>query len=262
MSKLKQKIQKKLKNSKADSMSKKKPLKQSSLDSKLSSPKISKTPESLKASTLESASTVQTQASGTDASDFKAAIAESKAAIHEAEMQKVKSGRGRKPLPRDENGNIIRESAPMGTTNGNNNFAPQAQASQIDHSTLLVEPIKIISMVPARKHDIPDLAFDDQEAQALAQSIDKVFNAYFPDIEKMSPKAAAWISFGMVTVSLTVSKVSIYQAVMMERKKNQKRDAPRPVSRDIEGELEGEPGSTSPSAARNPFAKRDPFARA
>lgn len=192
-----------------------------------------------------------TAPTGNDAQDFKAAIQESKAVIHEAAMQKVKGSRGRKPLPRDANGNIIRESAPVvnGASlhdSGSTTLTPQ---NQIDHSQLLVTPIQILSSIPARKHDIEELAFNDEEARALAQSLDKVFNAYFPDIEKMSPKAAAWISFGMVGVSLTVSKVSIYQAVMSERRKHavkvNKVEVNEAGQRVDVQERAGEPGSTS-----------------
>lgn len=209
-----------------------------------------------------------TAQTGNESSDFKAAIQESKNAIHEAAMQKVKGSRGRKPLPRDANGNIIREPASMGHSMPNDNGASPTLASQnqIDHSQLLIEPLKIFSAIPARKHEIEELAFNDEEAKALAQSLDKLFNAYFPDVEKMSPKAAAWISLGFVGVSLGVSKVSIYQAVMSERRKQiQKREAELRTDNEgrVERTLEGQPGSTTTRTGKimnqNSFTKPDTF---
>ena len=65
---------------------------------------------------------------------------------------------------------------------------------------MLIEPLQIISRIPANKNNIPELALDYDEAKALSQSLDKVFNAYIPDVEKMSPKSAA-----LITLVLTVS---------------------------------------------------------
>ena len=182
----------------------------------------------------------------TDATgDFKKIVDESKQKIHEAEQLKIKGSRGRKPLPRDSEGNIIRESAQATPVQSS------PQSSAVDLSALLIEPIQLISRMPAKKHKIAELEFDFEESKALAASLDKVFNAYFPDLEKISPKAAAWLGLGMVAVSLSISKMSIYSEVMQSREK----------SKNVSKEISRDAASDSIQKDNDYFKRKDPFAQ-
>lgn len=245
MNKLKQKIQKKSKNSQQKSIQSKKPLSPPSKELDESKLKTLKSHESVTASTVESNSS-PTDATG----EFRQLLNESKVKIHEAEQAKVKSARGRKPLPRDAQGNIIRESAQ----------APQTATSQvapshsIDLCELLVEPIQIISKIPARKHDIAQLAFDYDEAKALAVSIDKVFNAYIPDVEKMSPKTAALVTLGFTVSSLAIAKISIYSEVTAAREAEKVFSTPRPIPG-----VDDETSEAVSVDGKEFFKRRDPF---
>lgn len=80
-----------------------------------------------------------------------------------------------------------------------------------DMAEHLVTPLKVVSLIPARKYRCDDLALKDDEALILAQSIDGMLKAFVPDLEAMDPKTAAVFNFGIVTSSLFISKFQIYQ---------------------------------------------------
>lgn len=184
---------------------------------------------------------------------FEKTIQESKSAIFESEQKAIKDPRGRKPLPRDANGNIIREHAPSNAGSVSHvGSGPAAPPSVVDLSGLLVEPLIIVSRIPARKHDIQELELEVDEAKALAVSIDKIFNAFVPDLEKMSPKTAALLTGGLTLSSILIYKMSIYSDVMHARRKTV-------YQNNVKDQFNQESESAAPN--KNPFAKKDPFAR-
>lgn len=79
-----------------------------------------------------------------------------------------------------------------------------------DISEFLKPSLICISNLPAQKHGIPELALNDSEATACAQSIQQILNAFFPDLSKMSPKAAACLGAALTVGSISVSKLNIY----------------------------------------------------
>lgn len=83
-------------------------------------------------------------------------------------------------------------------------------------------PIKLFGSIPARKTGIPELALDDQEAQLAAEAIQGIFDAWIPDLSKMSPKAASLVTAGLVFGSLATTKYMIYL------------DRHRPVEKSVE----------------------------
>lgn len=96
--------------------------------------------------------------------------------------------------------------------------APEKSAAPIvekqaigDISGPLKLPLIAISKGPAIKYQIPELAFSDEEASMLAQSISELANAFIPDVNTMNPKVAAVMSFGLVASSIGFSKYMIFQ---------------------------------------------------
>lgn len=80
-----------------------------------------------------------------------------------------------------------------------------------DISGPLKLPLIAISKGPAIKYKIPELAFSDEEASMLAQSISEIANAFIPDVNTMNPKVAAVMSFSLVAGSIGFSKYMIFQ---------------------------------------------------
>ncbi len=176
---------------------------------------------------LNSTPTVTTNSNVETPSDFAEKIQESKDAIAQAAQAPVTGQRGRRRLPRDANGKIIRPEngaspAHVGGPTANNgdrgasNTHSVATSSPID-AKVLIEPFKIISKIPARKYGVKEIALDTDEATMLAEATDKLITAYLPDLEKMSPKAAAWLTFGLTASSLFLSKAMIYSETMQSR---------------------------------------------
>lgn len=210
--------------SKIDARKSKKTAPQSSEPSK----PLKTTPESITSNpvtTSESPSNIQ--ASGTN--DFSKTIQESKTAIREAAQKNLNGKRGRKAYPRDEAGNIIRPTQTMG------NVAHSPSVGGPDLTEILVTPLKLLSQIPARKHKMPDLALTGEEALAIANSLNKVLDAYIPDLSRMSPKASALLMAGVTIGSVGVTKYQIYLENKNERQVIEEviEELPRPTHQDI-----------------------------
>lgn len=150
-------------------------------------------------------------------SDFSKLVEESKANIQGAEMVPPKAGRGRKKLPRDANGKIIRD--------GSGRVVPGTAASPSvaqagvsipgtpppDISKFLIQPIKSISKIPADRLGVKELAFDDSEAGASAQALSDLY-AVFAPAGQMNPKTAAICNCGLVFGTILFTKYQIYLA--------------------------------------------------
>jgi hypothetical protein len=73
-------------------------------------------------------------------------------------------------------------------------------------------PLKVLSEIPAQKHEIPELALTDDEAMACAESLDQILQAFAPNMSQMSPKTAAVISAATVIGSIGFKKWAIFKA--------------------------------------------------
>lgn len=136
--------------------------------------------------------------------EFREVVEKSKKAILEStEVPPVKRGRGR---PRK---------IPVET--------PQARPQVVepvapppDISKFLVEPIRAVSKLPASKYGIEELAFTVDEAQACAESLNQVLQAFAPSLGAMSPKTAAVVAAFTTFGSIGFTKYQIY---LMKRPK-------------------------------------------
>ena len=86
-----------------------------------------------------------------------------------------------------------------------------------DISQFLKVPLIALSQIPAAKNKIPELALSSDEAEAVAQSFNKILEAFIPDVGAMSPKAAAIISASVVIGAIGFQKYQIYAAVQEQR---------------------------------------------
>jgi len=212
-----------------------------------------------------------------EATEFAEIVKQSQEKIHAQAQTPIKGKRGRPPAPRDANGNIIRDGKTSVDTNQTQQVNSNAQSlneSATDFSPVLIAPLTILSSIPAKKYDVPQLALDRDEAEALAKSIDKLISVYMPDLEKMSPKSAAWLTFGMTSVSIFTSKVYVYSEVMSERRKinSKNRETGRDhASNGVRSSLESDDNSSKNDSQsvrednlttrNNPFRKNDPFSK-
>ena len=191
---------------------------------------------------------------------FRQAVEESKAVVTAAQTKPTKSaGRGRPALPRDANGNVIRPGNPASVSAQQQPVQQTSQPSQtavgsgLDAKALLVRPFQLVSRLPAKRFDIPELQLDDQEAEAVAESVDKLFNVYFPDIEKLSPKTAAWVFGAFTCGSIFLGKYLIYAEVSIARLEHR-----RELEKARMAEMDRTHGVEIP-AKPNPFKKPDAF---
>lgn len=146
-------------------------------------------------------------------SDFKEVIEQSKANIQNAEIVPPKGRQGRKKLPRDANGNIIRDPSKVSgrvTPDQSSTANPSAAAPPADISKSLIAPIKMIGKYPANRFKIPELAFDDEECKALASSINDLYAVFAPNGQITDPRIAALANFGLVGGTIFVTKYQIY----------------------------------------------------
>lgn len=133
-------------------------------------------------------------------------LAESKEAIAKSDKKDVSRGRPRK------DGTPAQAKDHANKTALNTPGAPvSAQlAQQMDLAKYLAPPLAMVSQIPARKLGCDDLALNKDEAKLLADSLDAAITAYFPDVEKMSPKAAASLGLALTASSLFLAKAQIY----------------------------------------------------
>lgn len=135
--------------------------------------------------------------------DFQKTIEESKAAIQNEKQKVVKKGRGRPRKSGD---------APTPQTNTSPQQSPGlSPAAPPDLKQYLVPPMIAISKIPATKHQIPELALSQDEAEACAIALNQCLQAFIPDVNTMSPKTAAIVSLALTVGTIGFQKYSIYQ---------------------------------------------------
>lgn len=86
-----------------------------------------------------------------------------------------------------------------------------------DISQFLAAPIMGLSKIPAAKYSCPEVALTQDEAKAIAESLNGVLNAFFPNIEDINPKMMSLFVLGTTCGSIAMSKVMVYQEKQLEK---------------------------------------------
>lgn len=148
---------------------------------------------------------------------FKIEVEKSKANLMESEAP-AKRGRGRPPKKKS-------ETAAPGADTPSSVTGPTPPPT--DMSPYLIEPLTMISKIPAGKTGIPELALTPDEAAMCAHSINNLLNVFIPDVSQISPKSAAVISASTVFGAVFFQKYQIY---LIKRKSaaNPTPQAPKP----------------------------------
>ena len=137
---------------------------------------------------------------------FETKITES---LNKVENQKnenlVKRGRGR-PRKYDADGK------PIAVENKQPEKTPTP-----DISKFLTAPLIGISKIPAAKYSCPEVALSPDEALAIAESLNGVLNAFFPNFEDIDPKMMSLFVLGTTCSSIAMAKVMVYQEKQLEK---------------------------------------------
>lgn len=133
--------------------------------------------------------------------DFKAVVEESKAVVEGTDLKTPPKRRPGRPPKSD-------GKSPETPNSAVSNGVPVQPPP--DLTKMIVRPIMEISKIPARKHGIPELAFDADEAMSCAAALNDVLNAFIPDINAMSPKTTAVVMCFVTFGSVGFTKYSIY----------------------------------------------------
>lgn len=175
-------------------------------------------------------------------SAFEKIVAESKARIAEAAPieRNSKRGRGRpRGSARPRSAEVSSTAAPVDGVAQ----APQATATP-ELAPHLVVPIQALSIIPARKYGVAELAFTQDEASAISISLDNAIRAWFPTVETMDPRFAALGMLGLTVGTIGFQKFQIYSEV------KSRREPPAPVA---------PPTEVQPSETRPPVAEDELF---
>jgi len=124
-----------------------------------------------------------------------------------ADQPPVKRGRGR---PRKIPASPSPAAAPEAVV-------PPSEA--LDLVTPFKTAIQSLSKIPADRTEIPELAFDDNESRACAESLIAVLDAFVPDANKLDPKTAAVLGAAMTFGSVILVKHDIYKTKMAAKSK-------------------------------------------
>jgi len=179
-----------------------------------------------------------------DNSEFKEVVQESRDRIRTAELPPPKAtgkrGRGR-PRKTDAGPAPVQGAAPQ------TNPPPGPPPGGVDLTPHLVMPITLVSLIPARRFRCEGLIFTNEEAMALATALNGVFNAFVPDMSRMSPKTAAVLTFGITAGSIGVIKYQIY----LEHLANLRTKKPEPTTNPlpqvpVEPQVEQKDGEAPP----------------
>lgn len=184
--------------------------------------------------------------------DLKSIVEESKQKFHSVDPIKQ---RGRPPGKYGAYKKRSAKSVQNSSENYNEERA-EIKAPPPDISQFLITPLTIVSRIPATKYRIEELALDKTEVQAVAESIDGLFKAFVPDLEAMSPKTAAVLSFGLVTSSIFVSKYEIYAQRQAEMVFNSNEPELNDENKILNSELNNLPPKTSLEYFKNVSTNR------
>jgi hypothetical protein len=148
--------------------------------------------------------------------EFSEVVKSSEARVRDEMLnsQTPKRGRGR---PRKSDSSDQPKARPTNSIPSNGSQAVQGLTPTPSIATFIAPPLRAISMGPARKHGIPELALSDDEAKMCADSLDAVLKAFAPSIEQMNPKTGAIIGLCSTVGVIAFTKYSIYSQVQEAR---------------------------------------------
>ncbi len=149
-------------------------------------------------------------------SDLNAIVEESKATIAQEGLKKMR-GRPRK------DGSAPTQKPVASVSSSPAQIASAAPVGTADLTKYLEPPLLALSSIPAKRTGCKELALDKEEAKALASSLNDLMNAFIPDVNQLSPKAAASIGFGLTVSTIFLTKAQIYADY---REKNIPKDKP------------------------------------
>jgi len=138
---------------------------------------------------------------------FETKINESIATVQNQKSDSLAKKRGR-PRKYNADGSLI------GSENQKNEVE---KTPTPDISKFLTAPLIGISKIPAAKYSCPEMSLTPDEAVAIAESLNGVLNAFFPNFEDIDPKMMSLFILGTTCSSIAMSKVMIYQEKQAEK---------------------------------------------
>lgn len=138
---------------------------------------------------------------------FETKINESIATIQNQKTDNLSKKRGR-PRKYNADGTLI---------GSENQKIEQEKTPTPDISKFLTAPLIGISKIPAAKYSCPEMSLTPDEAVAIAESLNGVLNAFFPNFEDIDPKMMSLFILGTTCSSIAMSKVMIYQEKQAEK---------------------------------------------
>lgn len=140
---------------------------------------------------------------------FETKINESMNIVQNQKTEKIAKKRGR-PRKYDENGKLrVAGSTDIEQT--------EEKTPTPDLTKFLTAPLIGISKIPAAKYSCPEMSLTPDEALAIAESLNGVLNAFFPNIEDVDPKMMSLFVLGTTCGSIAMSKAMIYQEKQAEK---------------------------------------------
>lgn len=173
------------------------------------------------------------ESSSANTSSLSGIISESKQRIEGVKVDTSKRRVGRPRKEASENKNSESLDSGKGPISSDNRVeqptAVKPEEPKVDITPYLVMPLKVASLYPANRADIPELALSDEEALACAQAIQAILDVYTPDIAQADPKTAALIQACSTFGAIGFTKYMIYLQKKPQVKKNdvQKSEAPK-----------------------------------
>lgn len=143
----------------------------------------------------------------TSADIFETKINESIATVQNQKSDSLAKKRGR-PRKYNADGSLI---------GSENQKTEQEKTPTPDISKFLTAPLIGISKIPAAKYSCPEMSLTPDEAVAIAESLNGVLNAFFPNFEDIDPKMMSLFILGTTCSSIAMSKVMIYQEKQAEK---------------------------------------------
>lgn len=153
-------------------------------------------------------------------SNFSNIVSQSKERIAGVTVDTSKRRVGRPRKEENQNQNPIPETPRENPVQNNERVEA---VEKVDITPYLVLPLKVASLYPANRTEIPELALTDEEALACAQSIQAILDVYTPDIAQADPKQAALIQAFTTFGAIGFGKYMIYLQKKPTMKKPEKK---------------------------------------
>lgn len=155
--------------------------------------------------------------------EFKKKINESKRRLADKVLEKRGRGRPKRDLPDSGKIKARPESEPTASTE------TVSKIQETPNIAVYIKaPLQFISKIPAQNYGIPELALDDMEAMACADSLNQCLQAFAPNVGAMSPQTAAIFSAASVFGSIGFQKYMIFKEKKGSAKEREKIFNPDP----------------------------------